>query len=85
MIAVPARIQAAWINTLSDRDLLDVESQLRDLFFRLEGIEKKKFGRKYDLFRGPAELMEAWDRWSRVHTATRERSLNPAHPPAGHS
>ena len=85
MIAIPARIQHAWIDTLTDRELLDVEAHLRDLFFKLEGEEKRKIGRKYDMFRGPAELMEAWDRWSRVHTATRERSLNPAHPPAGHA
>jgi hypothetical protein len=24
--------------------------------------------------------MDAWDRWSRVHTATRGRSLNPRRP-----
>ena len=81
MVAVPERIHAIWIDELSDRDLLDVEAQLRDVFFKLENQEKLKLGRKYDLFRGPVELMDAWDRWSRVRTASRARSLNPAQPP----
>jgi hypothetical protein len=37
-------------------------------------------GQKYQLFRSPPDLMDAWDRWSRVHTATRGRSLNPRRP-----
>ena len=77
MIALPERIHATWIGTLSDGDLLDVEAQLHDRFFALEGREKQKVGVKYSLFRGPADLMDAWDRWSRVHTATRARALNP--------
>jgi hypothetical protein len=77
MRLVPDRISLAWIETLSDADLLDVEARVRARFTLLERREKKARGDKYQLMRGPADLMEAWDRWSRINAATRDRSLNP--------
>jgi hypothetical protein len=67
----------AWIETLSDIDLLDVEARVHAKFSVLERREKKARGDKYQLMRGPADLMDAWDRWSRLLSATRERALNP--------
>lgn len=77
MRVVPERISMAWIETLADEDLLDVEQRVHAQFSVLERREKKAKGDKYQLMRGPAELMEAWDRWSRLQAAARERSLNP--------
>ena len=77
MRVVPDRISMAWIETLSDIDLLDVEARVHAKFSVLERREKKARGDKYQLMRGPADLMDAWDRWSRLLSATRERSLNP--------
>lgn len=77
MRVVPERISLAWIETLTNDDLLDVEARVHAKFTLLERREKKVRGDKYQLMRGPAELMDAWDRWSRLHAATRDRSLNP--------
>jgi hypothetical protein len=77
MRLVPDRIDGAWIDTLIDADLIDVESRLHSRFAVLERRQKRLRGHKYDLFSGPAELMDAWDRWSRVNNATRVRELTP--------
>jgi hypothetical protein len=74
---VPSRITATWIDSLTDDNLLVAESRLKSAFAKEERAEKKRVGRAYDLMRGPAELMLAWDRWSRVNAATRGRKLNP--------
>ena len=72
-----------WIETLSNEDLLDVEARVHAKFNVLERREKKERGEKYQLMMrgGSAELMEAWDRWSRILSATRERSLVPIREP----
>ena len=77
MRLVPDRIDGAWIDTLIDDYLIDVESRLYARFAVLERRQKKLRGSKYDLFAGPADLMDAWDRWSRVNNATRVRELTP--------
>ncbi|HWJ23313.1 MAG TPA: hypothetical protein VNS52_13250 [Gemmatimonadaceae bacterium] len=74
---VPPRITATWIDSLSDENLLLAELRLKNAFAKEERAEKRRLGRAYDLMRGPAELMLAWDRWSRVNAATRTRKLNP--------
>jgi len=66
-----------WIGTLTDQDLIDVEARLYERFAALERREKKLRGARYQLLCSPADVMDAWDRWSRVLTATRLRSLNP--------
>ena len=77
MRLVPAQISMDWITTLTNEDLLDVESRVYAQFDVLNKREKKRRGDKYQLMRGPAELMEAWDRWSRINAAARERALKP--------
>lgn len=83
MRVVPERINQKWIETLSNEDLLDVEARVHAKFNVLERREKKARGEKYQLMMrgGSAELMEAWDRWSRILAATRERSLVPLREP----
>ncbi|HJQ21679.1 MAG TPA: hypothetical protein VJ867_15125 [Gemmatimonadaceae bacterium] len=77
MRVVPEVIDWAWIQTLNDEDLLDVERRVHAKFVVLERREKKALGAKYELCRGSAELFKAWDRWGRLANATRERSLRP--------
>ena len=74
---VPPRITATWIDSLTDDNLLLAELRLKTAFAKEERAETKRTGRAYDLMRGPAELMLAWDRWSRVNAAARGRKLNP--------
>lgn len=80
MRPVPQQISMEWIGSLTNDDLLDVESRVYAQFEVLNKREKKRRGEQYQLMRGPAELMDAWDRWSRLNAATRERSLHPRRP-----
>ena len=80
MRVLPERISAAWIETLTNDDLLELEARQRGKFDVLVKKEKRLRGDKYDMCRGSAELMNAWDRWSRLSAATRERSLIPLKP-----
>ena len=82
---VPPRITATWIDSLTDDNLLLAELRLKTAFAKEERAEKKRTGRAYDLMRGPAELMLAWDRWSRVNAAARGRKLNPTRAVVTHS
>ena len=77
MRLVPERINTEWIGTLTDDDLIDVEARLHTKFALLERREKTRRGASYQLCCSSPETMAAWDRWSRVLTATRGRSLNP--------
>lgn len=75
MRLVPDRINGTWIKTLADEDLIDVEERLYGRFLILDNKEKKLRGGRYLMFRGPAELLTAWDRWCRVRNALQFRSL----------
>jgi hypothetical protein len=77
MRVVPERISRDWIDTLSDEDLVDVEARLHTKFSTLEKREKKARGPRFDMMRASADLIDAWDRWSRLLNATRERALIP--------
>jgi hypothetical protein len=83
MRLLPAKINAAWIETLADDDLIDVEARLHERFTVLDSRHKRLRGGEYSLMRGPTELIDAWDRWSRVSMATRTRSLVPRRLNAG--
>ena len=73
---VPETISHKWIGALSDTDLVEAEGRLRAQLGVIERREKKVWGGKYELMRGPADLLNAWDRWTRVNRATRERGLS---------
>jgi hypothetical protein len=74
---VPNRINGSWVATLTDEEIIGVEAGLHETYTALEHREKQARGDRYDLMRSPADLMEAWSRWSLVNAATRSRSLNP--------
>lgn len=75
MRLVPERINRDWIDTLSDEDLVDVEARLHSRFKTIEKREQKALGARYTFMRAPADLLDAWDRWTRLLNALRERSL----------
>lgn len=74
---LPDRINHAWIESLSNGDLADAELQLHGVFSELDAAERQARGKRYDLMRAPGPLLEAWNRWSMVNAATRERGLHP--------
>lgn len=79
-MTLPERINATWIRSLDDAALVAAESELHTLFVTAERDEKIRRGEAYDLMRGPAPLMHAWQRWSTVNAATRSRGLHPRLP-----
>lgn len=77
MRLIPSRINKAWIGTLADDDLLDIEARLHDRFEVIDQRHRRTLKGSYILMRGPEELVTAWDRWSRVNVAAKARSLVP--------
>jgi hypothetical protein len=74
---MPERLTSTWIESLTDGDLVTAEARLHRSFSTLEREQKKLLGQRYELLRGPAELLAAWGSWSRVSAATRARGLHP--------
>jgi hypothetical protein len=73
---LPEYITSKWIDSLGNDSLLDAESNLHQIFSALEQEEKARGGANYSMMHGSADLMAAWDRWSRVSTAVRARGLH---------
>lgn len=71
----PDRIDARWIDALSDDELRQAESELRGIFAAEQSAEQSRRGNAYDLMRGPEELTAAWMRWSLVRNATEQRGV----------
>ena len=74
-MTIPDRIDARWIATLADEQLIKAESTLHADFHRQEVAEKKRTGSRYVLLQGPPLLVNAWLRWLLVSNATRTRGL----------
>lgn len=83
MRPVPAVITGVWMDSLSDDDMVAVEARLYAKLAQLQRRESKLHGSRYQLFRSPADVLEAWDRWSRVTGMLRGRSLIPRRGRAG--
>ena len=75
---IPGRITATGIDSLTNAALRTAETRLKTVFAVRERVETSKLGGAYDLMRGDAELMSAWDRWTRVNSAIRTRGLTPS-------
>jgi len=73
---MPEHVTGAWLDSLTNDDLLTAESRLHKSYLALEKVEKHRLGDRYDLMRAPAEVLEAWGRWSRVSTEARGRRLH---------
>ena len=72
---IPNRINADWIATLGDDQLMDAEAQLRALFLTQETLEKHRRGARYAVLEGPEVLVTAWHRWVMVNNEARTRRL----------
>lgn len=75
MIAIPAHVNAKWIGTLNDKQLVAAEAQLYADFRDHEVTERSRSGARYVLLEGSAPLVTAWHQWLLVSNATRARGL----------
>lgn len=78
-MTIPDHINARWIATLGNDELIKVEAQLHAVFNRQESAEKARSGARYMLLQGPSDLVNAWQRWLLVSNETRVRGLLPVH------
>ena len=72
---IPDRINARWIATLVDEQLITAEAELHAVFRRQESAEKTRAGTRYVLLQGPSELVNAWQRWLLVNNEATKRGL----------
>ena len=72
---LPKQIDANWIDSLDDEELMNAEAELHAAFSKHDRKERALRGAFYELLKGPDALMKAWGRWSVVNNATRERKL----------
>jgi hypothetical protein len=72
---MPDRINARWIATLGDDQLMKAEAELHAVFRKHETVEKTRSGSRYVLLEGPPQLVTAWHRWLLVSNETRNRGL----------
>jgi hypothetical protein len=72
---IPETINARWIATLANDQLMAAEAQLHAVFRKHETVEKTRSGGRYMLLQGPPLLVDAWHRWSLVSNETRNRGL----------
>jgi hypothetical protein len=76
-MTLPDRIDAKWIDSLGDTELVQAEWELHKVFSRTENDEKKVHGTAMGTANWSELLMAAWMRWSLVQNATRARGLHP--------
>jgi len=72
---IPDNINARWIATLPNDQLVKAEAQLHAIFHRQESVEKARCGSRYVMLQGPTELVNAWQRWLLLNNETRNRGL----------
>lgn len=72
---IPDHINARWIDTLGNDQLVQAEAELHAVFHQQESSEKARKGERYMLLQGPATLVSAWHRWLQVNNETRSRGL----------
>jgi hypothetical protein len=72
---IPDYINARWIATLGNDQLMKAEAQLHAVFRKEETSEKTRSGRRYILLQGSAPLVSAWHRWLLLNNETRTRGL----------
>lgn len=76
---IPNTVNARWIATLLDDQLIDAEAELHAIFRRRESAEKARSGTRYMLLQGPSDLVNAWQRWLLVSNEARKRHLAVQH------
>jgi hypothetical protein len=74
-VIIPDRVNARWIATLSNEQLVSADAELHATFREYETVEKRRTGSRYVLLQGPTTLVNAWLRWTMVNNETRTRGL----------
>lgn len=72
---LPETVNASWIASLGDPQLVEAEAQLHAEFAKQEAAEKRRMGSRYTMLRGPAPLVTAWLRWLLVNNETQNRGV----------
>jgi hypothetical protein len=72
---IPDKVNASWIATLGDDQLVRAEATLHKEFSQQEISEKERRGARYEMMRGPESLVGAWLRWLMVNNEARHRGL----------
>ncbi len=75
MIAMPAHVNARWIATLDDKQLVAAEAQLYSDFRKHESAERTRAGERYMLLQGPPILVNTWQQWTLLNNETRVRGV----------
>ena len=84
-MTVPETVNARWIASLGDAQLLAAESALHAAFVKEEKAEKQRMGARYTMLRGPESLVRAWLHWMLVNNETRTRGVIIQRAPLRHS
>lgn len=74
-MTIPDRVDARWIATLGDSQLVKAEAHLHKAFRVHEKAEKQRSGARYMLLQGPPMLVNAYLQWLLVSDAARTRGL----------
>jgi hypothetical protein len=80
MMVLPEKVNARWMASLDNWQLLQAEALLRTEFSKQETAEKWRMGARYAMIRGPESLVRAWLRWLLVNNETYVRGLAPHGP-----
>jgi hypothetical protein len=72
---IPANVNAQWLATLGNDQLLRAEKTLRAEFSKEETAARASAGERYVLLEGPASLVNAWSRWLMASNEARERGV----------
>lgn len=74
-MVLPEKVNARWIASLGNEQLVEAEAQLHAVFVKEEAAEKRRTGAKYIMLRGPESLVSAWHSWLLVSNATQSRGV----------
>jgi hypothetical protein len=78
-MTIPEQVNARWIATLRNDQLIAAEGKLHKTFRKQEVSEKSRAGARYVLLQGSPALVNAWHRWLLVSNETRTRGLVVCH------
>jgi hypothetical protein len=74
-MTVPGNVNARWMATLQNDELLAAEAQLYAEFHTRELAEKARAGARYVLLQGPSALVSVWQQWLMVSNEARARGV----------
>jgi hypothetical protein len=72
---IPNYIDPRWLTSLENDEIMKAEAALHAIFHAQETAQKRRSGARYVLLEGPADLVNAWHRWSLVSNEARHRGL----------